>query len=249
MKDISPILRALGLLDSEIKTYLTALERGPRTVLDLAKLTKLSRQAIYVAIESLTERGLMSSSLQGKKRFYAAEPPDKLHAYAKRRETEMKERMNDLERILPELELKVGGEKPVVKLFEGKEGVLSIIRDLAVSRSSNNEEIADLHAMWDVLSPEDLKPMQEELKKANAHVRGLYSGLAKGKTLTSDRFTLPEKYTGFKSNITVYGKDKIAFVVFTGKMHSIVIESEHLAKTMRILFDLSLHAAREFPTQ
>jgi len=70
MKDITPILKSLGLLDSEVKTYLASLENGPETVLDLAKLTKLSRQAVYSAIDALTERGLMSSALRGKKRYY-----------------------------------------------------------------------------------------------------------------------------------------------------------------------------------
>src|SRR5512142_2814354 len=131
MKDIAPILKSLGLLDSEVKTYLKALENGPGTVLDLAKSTNLSRQAVYVAINSLTERGLMSSALRGKKRFYAAEHPSKLLEYAKRRNEEMKAQTQDLERLLPEIEMQAGGERPVVKLFEGREGLKAIIADLS----------------------------------------------------------------------------------------------------------------------
>ena len=130
MKDISPILKSLGFLDSETKTYLAALSMGPSTVIDLTKQVKLSRQAVYVAIESLTERGIMSSTLIGKKRFYAAEKPEKLLAYAKRRESELDEHVKDLEKAIPDLELRTGGERPSVKVLEGKEGLRAYLVDL-----------------------------------------------------------------------------------------------------------------------
>lgn len=247
MKDISPILKALGLLDSETKLYLRALEDGPGTVLDLAKATGLSRQAIYVAIESLTLRGLMSSALRGKKRFYAAEHPDKLLDYAKRRDAEMRERVQDLERLLPELELRVGGEKPIVKLFEGKQGLRAVILDMQASKAKDNLEIADLEAMRAVLKPEDLEPMRKELKKLGAHVRGIYAGEPSGKTLPSERFFLPASAGGFKSNVTVYG-DKVAMVTFEGKLYSVIIESAALAKALKTLFRLALEGgAKDLP--
>lgn len=246
MKDISPILKALGLLDSEIKLYLKSLEDGPGTVLDLAKATGLSRQAIYVAIDSLTKRGLMSSALRGKKRFYASEHPDKLLVYAKRRDTEMHERVEDLERLLPELELAAGGEKPVVRVFEGKEGLRAFIADAQSSKPKEIHEIADLEAVQVVMAPNDVQPVRTELKKMNTFVHGLYAGEPSGKTLESERFILPAEYRGFKSNITIYG-DKIALVTLEGKMFSVLIESGALAKTLRILFKLALKGAKDFP--
>lgn len=239
MKDIAPILRSFGLLESEIKTYMAALENGSGTVLDLAKLTKLSRQAVYVAIDALTARGLMSSALRGKKRFYAAEHPDKLLAYARRHENEVKEKMKDLERILPEIELQIGGERPVVRVFEGKEGMRAIIEDMRMTRSKESVEISDLEAMYKVLTPDDLKAMRIEVKKSGSHVRGLYAGTPGEKVVSVDRFSLPKEFWGFKSNIGIYGEDKIALVTFEGKMYSVVIESKALTKALRTLFELA----------
>lgn len=245
MKDIAPILKSLGLLDSEVKTYLSALENGPGTVLDLAKNTKLSRQAIYVAIESLTGRGLMSSALRGKKRFYASEHPRKLLAYAKRRDAEMHDRVQDLERMLPELELATGGERPTVRVYEGKEGVRAIIADMQESRPKQTVEIADLKAMYSILTPEDLKPMRMELKRNNAKVHGIYAGDPSGKTVEGERYFLPESMGDFRSDITVYG-DKVALVTFEGKMYSVLVESAALAKTMKTLFDLAFRCVQDF---
>jgi predicted transcriptional regulator len=248
MKDIVPALRSLGLLESEIKTYLAALESGASTVVDLARATAISRQATYLAIESLASRGLMTSITHGKKRLYSAEPPARIAAYARRRLTELGEQLKDLERAIPELELRAGGERPTVKVYKGKEGILAIIEEMRRSRPSHTEEIADLEAMYRILSPKDLLPMREEMKRINTQVRGLYAGRTSPKIVRSKRFALPEKYSGFKSNITIYG-DKVALVTFEGKMYSVIIESKPLTHALGILFSLAYENSEgKFPT-
>ncbi len=248
MKDVSSILQSFGLLDSDIKTYLAALENGPSTVLEIAKETKLSRQATYMAIESLTKRGLMASLLRGKKRFYAAEPPDKLLAYGKRRDAEMHERVQDLERLLPELELRSGGERPVVRVFEGKEGLHAIIEDMKTSDFKKSYEISDLNALYKVLDPEDLKDMRQALKNKGVKVRGLYSGTPGPKVVDVDRIHLPSEFGDFKADIGIHG-DKIEMLTFEGKMFSVIVESKPLAKALSILFELAFRGGAELPKE
>lgn len=246
MKDISPMLKGLGFLDSEIKTYKAALEQGPQTVLDLTKKTGLSRQATYVAIETLTERGLMSSALHGKKRLYAAEHPEKLLAYARRREEEMKGQVKDLERSLPELQLQIGGERPNVKVFEGKEGLRTLIEDMRSMKVEEMFEIADLDALYSILDLNDLEPFRSPIREKKPVTIALYSGEPKSPLIgpKHERFILPPDMGKFHSNITIYG-NKIAMVTFEGKMYSVIIESPALAKTLRILFKLSAEHARK----
>ena len=246
MINIESILRSLGLAESEQKTYLAALEHGSSTVLDLSKLTRLSRQATYTAIETLTKRGLMSSMLTGKKRYYAAEHPERLLDYAKRRAGEVAEQIASLERSLPELALRMGGERPVVKVYEGEEGIRTVLDEMRHSNIQESFEITDLDAMYAILKPEDLLPMRSKLKKTGIHISGLYSGAASPKIADSERYALPGEFQNFKSNITIYG-NKIALVTFEGKMHSVIIESEALARTMIILFKLAFKTAKQFP--
>ncbi|MFH1047253.1 MAG: helix-turn-helix domain-containing protein [Patescibacteria group bacterium] len=236
MEKIAPILKSLGLLDSEVNTYLSALEKGPSTVIDLSKASKLSRQATYTAIEMLTERGLMSSVVRGKKRFYSAEPPSKLLAYAKRKDAEMHDQVRDLESLVPDLELRVGGERPVVKVFEGKEGIKTIIQDIQNSASNESYEITDADALYDVLKPEDLKELRGTLQKRNKKIKGIYAGKLGPKGINVQRKLLSDKESGFKANIGIYG-NSVAMVTFSGKMYSLLIESPPLAKALKILFD------------
>ena len=179
MADLKAIFNAIGFLKSETKTYLAGLELGPATVIDLSKKTGLSRQATYQAIKLLSERGILSSMQQGKKTYYVAESPKKLLSYAKRYEANVKERLKELEEAVPELSLLVGGEKPVVRLFEGKEGSRAILEDIALSKPKEVWEIGDLVAFRKVFPPEEMMPLAEKLKQLGIRYRGIYSGEAR----------------------------------------------------------------------
>lgn len=235
MKDVTKILSSLGLLDSEIKTYLAALRNGPSTVLDLTKLTNLSRQAIYTAIEALSHRGLMASVQRGKKQFYTSERPTKLLSHAKRKETELAEQIQDLENILPELELQAGGEKPVVRVFEGKEGLRAILEDTRVSKPAELHEITDLDAMSTILTSEDLQPYRQTLQQIGTKMRSFSTSERQDQEPNIKRFHLTTEEANMKAHIGVHG-DKIALITFEGKMYSIIIENKGLANALRVIF-------------
>ncbi|MBI2644792.1 hypothetical protein HYW94_01270 [Candidatus Uhrbacteria bacterium] len=245
MYNITPVLQSLGFLDSEIKTYLSALEHGPGTVLDLTKKTHFSRQATYAVIESLTKRGLMSSVLRGKKKYFVAEDPEKLLAYAERREVDIKEKVGDLKRALPELKLKASGDRPVIRLYEGKESVLAVLNDLADHRFKEGNvilyEIEDIDTLFNAIDHKDFIPVLQKLKRFNIKAKGFYQGTPRGKTLDSIRYFLPPDVPKFKTSVTMYG-NKIIFHTFEGKINTIVIESQSLANTLRVLFELGFKA-------
>ena len=244
MNDIAPTLRALGLLESEVKVYLTTLERGPSTVIDIASATRLSRPATYTAIEALAERGLMSTVVAGKKRLYAAEHPDRLLQYAKRKQAEFNARLADLERGVPELALRVGGERPIVKSFEGKEGILAIIEDVRATRPKTMEEIANIDAMRAVLPLDDLKPMREDLKRFGTTVRGLYVGTNVRPERFTDARILPTEFARFTGDVFIYGS-KVALVTFSGTFHSVIIEDAAISGTLRTLFEVAWAKAKK----
>jgi predicted DNA-binding transcriptional regulator len=243
MHDVSSILNSLGLQKSETKTYLAALQLGPSTVIAISKLVSLSRQATYLAIESLTQRGLMTSVQRGKKRYYAAEPPAKLLAYAKRHELQMRERISDLERSIPELELQAGGEKPVVKVFEGKEGIKAILEDVQEAKSKEWHEFTDNKAMNQVLSDEDLESLRKHIARTNMKGHFIYTKGAEN-TANHNHNILPAELGNFKANIGVYG-NKLALVTFEGKMYSVLVESKALTQAMRTLIDLAIKGLKK----
>jgi hypothetical protein len=142
--------------------------------------------------------------------------------------------------MLPELALRMGGNRPVVRLFEGKEGLKAIIEDMRNAQFDDIVEIADVDALYTVLSPEELAPLRAELKNRRVKIRGMYSGTMGENTVSANRLMLPEKYKNFKADIGIYG-DRIELITFEGKLYAVIIENKALAETLRILFDLALH--------
>jgi hypothetical protein len=206
---------------------------------------RLSRQAVYVAIESLSARGIMSNALIGKKRFYSAERPEKLLAYAKRRETEMDEHIKDLEKALPDLELSVGGERPTIKVLEGKEGLRAYLVDLNKENPKVIHELTDRAALLRVVNQDtDLEPVKKHLLKTNSFLKAMYSGPINGNRPNSEIYELPKEYSNFGADITVYG-NTIVLVSLGGKMQTVIIEDGRLAEAMRILFEISLKEAKK----
>jgi predicted DNA-binding transcriptional regulator len=237
MKDVLAILKSLGLQPSEIETYVTALRTGATTVIDLAAQTGYTRQGVYLAIEALTKHGLMSSVTHGKRTLYAAEPPEKLVSYAKRRELDMREQIADLEKSLPALSMQVGGERPIVRMYEGKEGIKAYLAEIVEQKPKVMDELADMDAVFDMMKPTDLQPHHNALKRLKIFARGLYARSGpRPDHLPPERVELPKEYRGFKANLTVMG-NTVCIMTLEGKLYTIVIEDKRVADAMRILFD------------
>ena len=233
MKDISPILRSLGLAESDVTTYLNALQNGPSTVVDLAKRTGLSRQAVYLSIDAMTERSLMSSIQRGKKRYFTAEPPTKLLAHAKRQAQKVDEYIADLEKAIPQLELQVAGERPIVRLYEGKESVRVHLEEASKTRAKEIYEFSDLDALSAVSESKEREPLRKTIQERKHTIHGLY--LEQNENAKKSHYDyLPKSVESFKSNIAVFG-NTLVLTTLSGKMHAIAIEDKHLAESIKIL--------------
>lgn len=238
------LLKNIGLTESETKTYITALEAGPASVQDLARKARISRVTTYAAIETLLKEGLISTVQKGKKTLYAAESPDRLMSVAQARAKRMEGIIHEIEHHINELRLVQRGEKPVVRIFEGPEALKSIQDDVLRSRPQFIDELADLDAIDTVYDRAELQPYLQELAKRNIKQRAIRSRKTESpfKPLPNAlAFTLPPSMADFFGDIMIYG-NKVALSTFRGKQISVLVESEDLAKTMRLLFTLAWQA-------
>jgi sugar-specific transcriptional regulator TrmB len=238
MNTLVSSLRSLGFSEGEIRTYLCVFEFGPQTAIEIAKKTNLARQTVYDAISGLKKRGLMTMNEEGKKVSYAAEPPEKLLAFAKKRESDFKQQIGDLERIIPSLELQMGGnERPVVRMYQGKEGIRAMISDLSTAQTQNSYEIVDGPAMLNVLTDEDLAPFRKAIKSKNIVIKAILHGVPRPvpQSVPGHRKFLPKEDGNFKSYISVVG-DIVSMSTYTGKLFSLVIKNKAIADAMRVLF-------------
>src|SRR3989344_1062009 len=112
------LLVKLGLTEAETAIYLAALELGKALPKHLAEKAKVKRPTLYQLLPSLLEKGLLSETVVGKRRYLVAEDPQ---VYFEKKQAEIAQ----LEKLLPQLQslLATATIKPAISFYEGVEGI------------------------------------------------------------------------------------------------------------------------------
>ena len=243
-------LKRLGLKDKESAVYLACLELGPATAQQISRKSKVVRATTYVELESLMQMGLITKFKEGKKTLFSAEPPRQLMRLLEKRQEELQEKQHDLEQLLPDLQMlmKVEGEKPSVRYFEGKEG-LHAIRQEIMKHTQPGHTIYNFTPVdyLDAIFPDDERNYyRQRIAKGISSVtifttrsprtkKDLLTVPKKENTLRA--FVQPDLFPGV-SGFTIY-EDRIAIGTFVGKLVGVVVESESMSSTMKALFNLA----------
>ncbi len=245
-------LQDIGLNEKESILYLALLAVDNSSVLDLSKKTGLNRSTTYVILENLAKKGLVSETTVGKKTHYQAEPPERLETYVEQRKILLEEQAKKLKDIIPQIKSvqREGGEKPIVKYFEGREGVLSM--NEALYEDTDTEGTADLIYSKDLL--DEVFPPNERAKFKKVRLarkiktRVLYTS-TKGEIAddgTGDRILIDSKKYPVSCDILIY-KDKVRFGILGKRISGIAIKSQDLAETLRSLFEIAFESYKKVP--
>jgi sugar-specific transcriptional regulator TrmB len=236
-------LEEIGLSDKEAKVYVALLQVDHDSVLDLSKRTSINRTTIYPVIESLAKKGLVSEIQIDKKIHIKAEPPERLETYVERRKLNFEEQAKRLKDIVPQLKSiqRESGERPVVKYFEGINGILSSSDEL-YSYFDNSNELNYLIYPRDLVEElfSDVREKfikQRRDKKIN--IKALYTRKAGDLPEVSDSYRLridDEKYP-ILCDIAIYGEN-VRINTLSSQISSILIKSKDLAITLKSLVDL-----------
>ncbi len=117
-------LKEIGLTDSEVKVYLALLEIGSSSKGNIVKISKVASSKIYELLDKLIEKGLVSYVIKSGTKYFEAADPKRILDYVNEKERKIKKQKQEIEAILPELELKrsmagIGSETQVFKSMKG----------------------------------------------------------------------------------------------------------------------------------
>jgi len=234
------LLRSLGFTESESKLYLVSLEAGPATVQDLAKKAKISRVTAYAAVDALMRNTLMSTIQQGKKRLFTAESPDRLISFVQNRMQHMQSTLKEVESSVEELRLLQRGEKPVVKMFTGEEGIRAIQNDMLEMAPKALDEISNFDELLRLYPTEGNREFFQKLDNIRPKRRLIQYSNGENKIRGGfpDEHIAVIKETGptkFFAEMMVYG-NHLVLSTLRGEIIYILIESQDLADAFREVF-------------
>lgn len=121
-------LKQFGLSDKETSVYLAMLEIGPAVVSDIAKQSGLKRPTVYVILDELGKRGLVSSAERRGVKIFTPAPMETLAKNLENEAKRYKELSEAAKKLAPKLKMKkseVSGE-PRIQLYEGAEGMKQV---------------------------------------------------------------------------------------------------------------------------
>jgi len=239
---INKFLKNIGLNDKEISIYLELLRVESSSVLDLSKKTNILRTSIYPIIESLKEKGLVTEIQAGKKIRFQAEPPERIGVYIESQKIHLEEQSQLASEFIPQLKSlsRQTGEKPIVKVYEGRDGVFKANEESFGYDSNVSGDISYSVYPYDLL--ENFFSAQEIAKssaiRTNRQIKSeaIYT-YSKGERPTgkdSVRIRIDEKKYPIKCDINIF-RDMVRIHTLGKSLSSLVIKSQDIADTLKSL--------------
>ena len=83
---------------------------------------------MYDVLNSLLKKGVVAYVIKNGKKSFRAADPEKMIDYLNTQEKDLEETKNIITSILPQLKpVKIDAQKPVIEIYEGKEGMKTIL--------------------------------------------------------------------------------------------------------------------------
>ncbi|MEI7452201.1 MAG: helix-turn-helix domain-containing protein [Candidatus Falkowbacteria bacterium] len=243
---IKNFLQNVGLNDKEIKVYLELLRVENDSVLDLSKKTKILRTSIYPILDSLKSKGLIVEVKVGAKIRFQAEAPEKIETYIETQKIKLDEQAQLANEYIPQLKSmsRQTGEKPIVKVYEGREGIFKANEESFGYGNISDDDTAYYIYPFDLLenlfSNEELKKgtKQRTARKIKSETLYTYSKGERTPSENSKRIKINEKKYPLTCDISIH-KDKVRINTLGKSLSSLVIKSQDIADTLKSLFKIA----------
>ena len=251
-------LEDLGLSEKEARVYLANLNLGPSSVQRIAEHAEIKRVTTYVILEALVNLGLVSQSTKGKKTLFIAEDPVSLSRLIAKREAELNEQKQNFDAILPQLKNlnNVPVEAPVVKFYDGAEGIKSIMKTFYRSVEAEGVKqaygLSNIDQLW-ALFPEFRETATNPTRvKSGIRSQIIYTSkegsVFKGadqRKLREARYVPGDKYP-ISGDLSIVGPHLLLMSLMGSKPVAVTIRSEEIAQGMLAFFKLAWEGAEKY---
>jgi sugar-specific transcriptional regulator TrmB len=250
---IKKFLQDIGLSEKEAAVYLSLLSVDSASVIELSKSTDINRTTLYPILDDLIAKKLVIETKQDKKVRFQAEPPERIETYVQNRKNQLEEQEKVLEDIIPQMRgfVRHTGERPVVKFFEGREGILESLNTYYEAGDNEKEEylIYPRRDIKDLFSPKEQEKAKSSRIKRKIFMNSIFTSeedypsneLAARYRIDSDKYKI-------SAEIGIYA-DRVYMHILSSNMSAVYIKSKDVAETMKTLFKLAIEGVKSNKNQ
>ena len=246
------ILKEFNLRDEEIKTFICLLENGELTVGILAKKTGISRPSLYGFIDKLKNNGLVQESQRNGVKTFSVQPKETIEKIFEEKIQYIQKGKESIIELYNNIAIGSIYTNPRFRLFEGKDGLKQILKDMVLYRDIETKAYWPARAMIDILSEVFFKDLNEERVRQKIRTQviwpesekidtGQYPYLNASKDLLREVRIAPFEVS-FSMGYWIYG-NKVAFISSKKENFGFIIESKELVDMLssqfKIIWNLS----------
>lgn len=241
MDSYETLLFSLGIAPKEARVYLSLLKEGPSSVRQLAAATGINRGTVYDVLKELQAHGLVRFYNAETRQYFVAASPKRLEEMAEEKKTSLARATSDLVDVIPQLEaLYDGGDRtPVARMFEGPEGVRSILEDVLGSMGRSTEEEYYVYSSSAVRDAGLYVAFPDYTKRridAGIRVKNISFGKGGGTSGLDERKWISAAAGAPTHAILYAGKVANIFLDKKAEFVGVIIENQAMYETQRILF-------------
>ena len=238
-------LKDLGLTEAESKVYIALLELGNSTTGKILEKSKISSSKIYLILDKLNSKGLVSEILKNNVKNYEAKDPNRLLDYLEKKESEIKAQKKQALEIIKELNILKNKEykEEHAEILKGTSGIKTFL-EYFIQELKENDEMYIMGATQDSikLMGNYFNEWHKKRVQKKIYCYALYNHDAesrakfRSKTTYTETKVLPKEVKN--PTYVVIGQDISAIFSFGNKPLCIVIKNEDIAKSHKEYFKI-----------
>lgn len=247
LNQISKNLITPELSQKEIELYVDLIENGESSAGELAERTNIKRPTVYLTLESLHAKSLVSVIDKGKIKKYVAMDPENLREF-------FAQRIRTLNEIMPKLKFLSNrlSKKPAVRYFSGIEGAKAAYHETLVEPKTQVRTIGSIRNTKKVFGPDFVDRYIRERVKRKISMDSILGdtpfarkiGKQNKKQLRKlaliDPHLLPKN-----TEANIWGH-KVAFASYGEEPVGIIIENKEFAQLLSTLYDLAVKKTKRY---
>lgn len=244
IEKIKKFLVDIGLSEKEAAVYLALLPVDNASVIELSESTGINRTTLYPILEDLIAKKIITEVTEGKKVRFQAEPPERIATFVKGQRAKFEEQEKLLVDMVPQMRgfVRQTGEKAVVKLFEGREGILESLETYYETGDTDKEEylIYPRGEIKNLFTPKEMEKAKLARTKRNIHMNSIFTSDEEYPSdATSTRYRLNKQDHKILAEIGIYA-DRVYMHVLSQNMSAVYIKSKDIAETLKTVFKLAV---------
>jgi sugar-specific transcriptional regulator TrmB len=234
-------LSQFGLDENKSTAYLTMLEIGSASILEISKKSGINRSMLYEIIDALIELGLVYKSVRGKKIRFVAREPEVIQQL-------LAQKLQKFETLLPGLKIlaEKNMSKPAVTFHEGINGIKQVYLGAIHSKEKKLyafvgvESLLSKTKVLEIFWDEEFK---KERQKRNVfgqlivpdNVAGRKFQIKDNQNFRESKLVNAELYN-FPAEVLMYD-DTVVFISYTQhEEYAVEIRSPAIAETLKMIW-------------